>query len=300
MKIVVAAIDNTPAARAVLSAAGALARILGAGVEAVHVREGSTAGAEAAASAGGVKLEVLNGETAPTLVTAAGLAPAVAIVLGMRSSPAGRRPAGHVALEVVSAADTPVLAVPPDCPCPVRLRVALLPLEGTRETSRAVAGLIAAALGRRRVEPVGLHVQDSEHVPRFEDQAHHEVDAWLREFERRYCQWPATGRILLRTGVPSDVVLDVAEEIHADLIVLGWSRDLSRGRAAVVRAALERSPVPVLLLPVGPVPSSTRQVLAAGRAASRSHVAGVTPDSRRRYFSTFSVGVLGSSSRNST
>lgn len=36
-----------------------------------------------------------------------------------------------------------------------------------------------------------------------------------------------------------------------DLIALGWSQELAGGGAAVVREALERSRVPVLLVPVG-------------------------------------------------
>lgn len=34
------------------------------------------------------------------------------------------------------------------------------------------------------------------------------------------------------------------------MIALGWAQELAEGRAAVVREALERSRVPVLLVPV--------------------------------------------------
>jgi hypothetical protein len=56
--------------------------------------------------------------------------------------------------------------------------------------------------------------------------------------------------VVLRSGVTADHLLGIAEEERADLIVLGWSQTLSPGRAEVVRALLERSPVPLLLVPV--------------------------------------------------
>jgi hypothetical protein len=39
-------------------------------------------------------------------------------------------------------------------------------------------------------------------------------------------------------------------EIDADLILLGWARDLSPGHAAVVRRVLEEAAVPLVLVPV--------------------------------------------------
>jgi hypothetical protein len=45
-------------------------------------------------------------------------------------------------------------------------------------------------------------------------------------------------------------VHSIATEIGADLIALAWSQNMTAGRATVVRAVLERSDVPVLLVPV--------------------------------------------------
>jgi hypothetical protein len=42
----------------------------------------------------------------------------------------------------------------------------------------------------------------------------------------------------------------MAEELGCELIALGWSQQLSAGRAPVVRETLERSRLPVLLIPV--------------------------------------------------
>jgi nucleotide-binding universal stress UspA family protein len=53
----------------------------------------------------------------------------------------------------------------------------------------------------------------------------------------------------VRSGWPSDRVLEVAEAEGVDMIALAWSRRLALDRAAVVREVLTRSPVPVILLP---------------------------------------------------
>jgi hypothetical protein len=42
----------------------------------------------------------------------------------------------------------------------------------------------------------------------------------------------------------------VAEEVSPDLVVLGWAQQLSDDRGPVVRAVLERSKLPVMLIPV--------------------------------------------------
>lgn len=53
----------------------------------------------------------------------------------------------------------------------------------------------------------------------------------------------------VRSGWPSDRILEVAGPERADLIALGWRRRLAPDRAAVVRDVLARTPVPVILLP---------------------------------------------------
>jgi hypothetical protein len=70
------------------------------------------------------------------------------------------------------------------------------------------------------------------------------------EFLARYC--PHAARIELRSGPVASQVAEVADEEHADLVVLSWSQDSSPNRVQVVRELLGRSPIPVLLLPVGP------------------------------------------------
>ena len=57
-------------------------------------------------------------------------------------------------------------------------------------------------------------------------------------------------RLETRVGVPAELVHTIATETGADLIALAWSQTMTAGRATVVRAVLERSDVPVLLVPV--------------------------------------------------
>jgi nucleotide-binding universal stress UspA family protein len=96
-----------------------------------------------------------------------------------------------------------------------------------------------------------LHVLDEASLPAFTDQVQHESEAWAREFLARYCPVGLDRiRLELRVGRPEDLVPALAQEVDADLIALGWSRELEGDRAPVVRAALARSGRPVLLLPV--------------------------------------------------
>jgi hypothetical protein len=71
---------------------------------------------------------------------------------------------------------------------------------------------------------------------------------WSKEFLARNLE-AAGARLELRSGWPSDRILEVVAAERADLIVLAWRRQLAPERAAVVREVLTRSPVPTILLP---------------------------------------------------
>ena len=247
MSKVLAAIDNSTVAGPVLATAFAVADVLHSDVEALHVREDGDGRASAAAHAAGVVLREIAGPTAQSLVRAAEDREVSALVLGARGFPVGRRPAGHVALEVITSLKKPLVVVPPEVRLPIRLRRALVPLDGTRVTATALGETIELVRGSD-VEVVALHVFDRESPPLIADQPHHELDAWGREFLARYCRHGV--RLEARVGVAGEHVLDVAAEADADLIALGWAQDLSPGRAAVVREVLARSRVPVLLVPL--------------------------------------------------
>ena len=129
-----------------LSAAVAVAELLGADVEAVHAREDGYRTARAAAEAAGVSLRETRTRGVRGLVEAAEDADVVQVVLGARASHAGRRPAGHVALELARSLHKPLVVVPPEVSLPVALRRILVPLDGTRATADALAATVRSGV----------------------------------------------------------------------------------------------------------------------------------------------------------
>ncbi len=256
MTRVIAAIDNSAAALPVLETASGVALLYRARLDAVHFREDGDRTARAAAEAAGISLRTLPDDAVDRLIEAGDDEDVVAMVIGARSARHGRRPAGHVALQLIVALRKPLIVVPPQAPVPFMLERVLVPLDGTRVTAAALQRTIELAYGSD-VEVVALHVHDEESLPLFSDQPQHELESWTREFLARYCPCPERVRLEVRVGVPGEHVLRVAEEIGADLIALGWAQDLSPGRAAVVREALERSEVALLLVPVLDGPGQT-------------------------------------------
>jgi nucleotide-binding universal stress UspA family protein len=249
MTKVVAAIDNTEDAARVLAVGKAVARLFGATVEAVHVRHDGCATASRASRAAGLRLRTLEGDVVESLTETGGTPDVAALVLGTRQSPSRTKPLGSTALEVIGAAAKPVVLVPPRGSAPLRIRQVLLPLEGTQPTSIAPASVLEVARDAA-VDLVALHVLEESNLPLFTDQPQHETDAWAKEFVARYCpRGLRSVRLALRVGSPDQAILAAAEETGADLVVLGWNQRLVAGRAAVVRALLERGTFPLLLIP---------------------------------------------------
>jgi hypothetical protein len=75
-----------------------------------------------------------------------------ALVLGARGAHGGPRPAGHTALEVLTRASKPFVVVPPLTQPPARLARILVPLDGSRDSSRALEDMIKLA-HRSRARP---------------------------------------------------------------------------------------------------------------------------------------------------
>jgi len=246
---VVAALDASAAAGPVLATARALAKHLGAAVDAVHALEDGNEAPRAVATRAKLTLRTLRGPTVPTLVRVARAADVDMLVLGARGTEAGARPAGSVALAIVAALDKPVVVVPPHLAHPGRLERVLVPLDDTEATAGALRATIEFARSCE-LDVVVLHVHVVERLPLFEDQPQHERASWATEFLARNCPPGHELRFERRVGRPEEVLLRVAVETDVDLIALGWSQDFSAGRAAVVRATLARSSVPVLLVPV--------------------------------------------------
>jgi nucleotide-binding universal stress UspA family protein len=256
MTRVLAAIDNSAAAKPVLETAKAIESLYGSPVEAVHVREGSIAVADSAAKAAGVPLRIESGSPMEILEARLRQPDVVALVIGARGTPAGRRPIGHTAMRLITSVPKPLVVVPPDAREPERIDRILVPLDGSLESAAAVSTTIELARASG-IEVVVLHVRDEAGLHPFSDQLHHEGPAWVEEFLARFCPVPAHEvEVELRIGVPEEEVGRVARETGADLIALGWSQELATGRAAVVRAMLSSSTVPVLLIPLASVGAS--------------------------------------------
>lgn len=255
---VLIAIDDHPSNATTLKVGVALGRALERTVTATHVAEAAPAAVRDAAERAGVDLQVRSGPVVPTL-TEVVAAPEVAVAVVGRGRPARPdRPTGHVALALIEATDTPTLLVPPETSAGSHapLDTVLLPLDGAPETEAAVAPTIRL-LADAELEVVVVHVLADEQVPAFLDQAHHDLDAWGHEFLARHAVTAPMPRIVLRAGTPGRNLLEVASSEAADLIVLGWSQDLSPGRAEVVRLLLAEADVPVLVVPTTSVEAAS-------------------------------------------
>jgi nucleotide-binding universal stress UspA family protein len=245
---VIAAIDTSAAAHPVITVAGQIAALFNAELEVVHAGEGDDARAQAEAA--GVPLRTLAGPAGSSVVGAAEASDVAALVIGARGTPAGRRPVGRTAGEMITTLAKPVIVVPPDVVHPERLESMLVPLDAARQTDVSVRNTIEIAR-RAGIKVVIFHVHRESTVPPFSDQPQHETTSWSHEFLLRHCSPPPNELDLeLRVGVPADQIVHAATTLDADLIALAWARNLSAERAEVVRATLSGSPVPVILLPI--------------------------------------------------
>jgi nucleotide-binding universal stress UspA family protein len=215
----------------------------------VHVRENNGSTASGAAAAAGVPLRTLEPPILDSLIGIAKQSDVRAIVVGTRSSPAGPTPAGHVALALIGSLRKPVIVVPPQATIAHSLEQILVPLDANERTAAGLKETIALA-GDTAAEIVVLHAVHGALLPLFSDQPQHEQEAWRQEFLARCSAQPERVRLETRVGAPAELVPTVATETQADLIALAWSQNMARGRARVVRAVLDRSDVPVLLVPV--------------------------------------------------
>jgi nucleotide-binding universal stress UspA family protein len=250
MTTVLAALNSDAAAQPVLGTALALAPLYDASVVALHVREDGVNLPAKLTSAAGVELQETVGSVAETLAAAAERPDVVALVLGARSMRGGPQPAGHTTLDVITRVGKPVVVVPPHARSPKLIVRILAPLDGTRESARAIDGIVKLAQAGR-VEILVLHVYSPATVPEFADQAPHAARAREREFLSRNLATPLDRvKLLHRVGVAADDVAAAARETGVDLIALAWRQDFAGDSARVVSETLAHSNVPVLLLPV--------------------------------------------------
>jgi nucleotide-binding universal stress UspA family protein len=154
---------------------------------------------------------------------------------------------------VLQQAQKPVLLVPAvSRPWTHVIDRALIPLDGSAESAGAVAETIRL-LAHAGVDLVVLHVFDATTVPKFWDQPAHAEQAWQTEFIARYCDQPGV-RLQLRSGVPGEHILDIADTEQVDLIALGWSQQLDEARAQTLQQTLRDAHVPVLIMPISTPP----------------------------------------------
>jgi nucleotide-binding universal stress UspA family protein len=245
---VIAAIADDSAATAVLSTSRAIARLCSATVAALHVGEERAALADAAQKAG-VTLTTVAGRADEVIARAAADEDVAAVVIGARGTPAGKRPAGSTAVALVTSLVRPVVVVSPNAAVKRDIESVLAPLDGTAPSAAALQEILELA-SDGELEIVVAHVYQERSLPAFSDHLPHEVRAWREEFVARHCPAASDARLQLRVGEPPEQLLDILRRSHCELVALGWSQDLARGRAAVVRRMLAESPVPVLLMPV--------------------------------------------------
>jgi nucleotide-binding universal stress UspA family protein len=266
MTRVLVAVDNSLAAKTVVAGARTLAALLDADVDAVHVRVDGRRTAQDATRAAGVPLRVTSGAVVERLVGESEADDVLALVIGARGRPIAGHPLGGTATAVATAVHKPVLIVSPDEDPPEVFKRVLVPLEGTLATSLVPRAILELAPDAD-LDVVALHVLDEDSLPSFTDQPQHEEEAWATEFLHRYCPWTLSSvRLETRIGRSDELVPLAADECGCDLIALGWSQEISAGRAPVVRRTLEQSRRPILLFPVRFVEGANALT---GAAASR-------------------------------
>jgi nucleotide-binding universal stress UspA family protein len=246
-RIVLAALDSTPAARPVLETAARVAELTAAQVEAVHVEDGEAQPLEILTQRAGVMLRRLAGRVESALLGAIAAPEVVTAVIGARATPGGRRPAGRTAQLILSQTGKPTVVVPPDCLAPGPIYRVLLPLEGDTISSSPIIDALLPLLVAD-VELVVLHVFTEATLPRMLDRPYRDLELLGTEFLATHC--PPASRIELRTGPVAARVAEVSKEHSVDLVVLCWSQESSAGHAQVVRDVVADSPVPVLLMPL--------------------------------------------------
>jgi hypothetical protein len=250
MSVVLAFLDSTGTARAVLDTAVYVGELSTSAVEPLHVRDGGLETPETLAARAGLSLRVLDPPPGPALVAALSDRRARTAAIGARSTPGGRQPVGATAQYVLERALKPVFVVPPEVPAPHRMHRALVPLEGDASSSSLVIAAAASLLGPS-VELVVLHVFTAATLPAMVDRPEYDYEIVGKEFITRHL--PGASRIELRPGPVDRRIREVAAECDAGLVVLVWSQQMGGERARVVRDVLGTSSVPTLLIP-SPVP----------------------------------------------
>lgn len=250
MTRVLAAVDGSPVSIEVLRGAVVLADLLGAHAEALYVGGPPSHDLQQLAAATGVRLTYRAGSAAQTVSRVLREPDVVLGVVGTRGTGSTEAAQGRIAAAVMSGADKPLLVVPPGSLPPHRrhLHRALVPLDGRPESAESVEPALRL-LGEVGVDLVVVHVFDQATIPSVWDEPGHPAPAWEREFLERNVPFLHT-RLRRCQGPAGSQVVQTAIDEKADLVVVGWSQDLSAGHARTLQGLLADGGRPVLLLPV--------------------------------------------------
>ena len=275
-RIVLVALDGSPAAATALPIAHALAVQLGATIAILHIAAAPLSETDLRQrlslnrpDAEALQIQAVVGEPAAEIVRAASAPGVVLVVLTTHGQGrAGGRRLGRVAEVVVASSTSPILLVRPEAVAKLEtgamaLRRLLLPLDGAPTTAMALRA--ATALAARLGASVDLlYVADPRQLPPIEpgsigvpyyiDQPQHEWPHWTSEVVERMCMCCAD----CPPGVPIQMFLsrgEVGAEIarfaaahREDAIVLVRRSRLEPGHARVLRAVLAEAPCPVLIV----------------------------------------------------
>ena len=178
------------------------------------------------------------------------------------------RSLGRVAEQVIAGATQPILLIRPEAtPMAIQpgaaLQRLLLPLDGTPTTAAllapatALASRLGASVDLLYVADVGTPPPDepgSIGAPQYVDQPQHEWPQWANEVITRLaeacaqCPPNVPLRTFLAQGDAGEAITRFAAEHASDAVVLACRSRLEPGRAAVLRAVLDQTPCPVLIV----------------------------------------------------
>lgn len=247
----VAALSGGADTGAVLRAALGFAHLVGTTVEALHVTEDGepTGDPGREAHVAGVVLHHRHGVVADQILGALASPRVFGAAMGSRRGRAGPCSAGTTALGVLGATAKPVLYVPPEAAvagafAPRRL---VVPLDGSTAVSSTYLAVERHFQPDAEREVVVLYVLDGL-TPRMLDRPEYDLSTWGDEFVLRYC--PGEHRTFeWRRGDPVRAVVEVADQVGSDLIVLGRGANGGAGHDHVIHGVLARSVIPVLVIP---------------------------------------------------
>jgi nucleotide-binding universal stress UspA family protein len=248
MSRVLAAVDDSVAAGPVLTAASALAHLLGSSVDAVQVGESSGTTARESAERAGVPFRLLPGDPLEVLVELAG-DDVGAVVVGARSRQAEGTRVGHLAVQLADRLPQPLLVVPPTCAPADRIRRVVAALKGQPAGSRPLHRTMEQ-VSLADVDLTVVHVDGEEAVPSFADSIAHETEEFAQEYLTRYWPLGPRARLALPVGAPVEELLRVADDVEPDLLAVGWREHAGPGHGRVALELLRRSPYPVLVVPL--------------------------------------------------